>query len=96
MRQAYVVTYDVCDDKRLRKVYRVMKGYGEHIQLSVFRCELDPRELIELRTRLSREIHHIEDQVLFIDMGPAEGRGMDSITSVGRAWVPPDRRPIVV
>lgn len=96
MRQAYVITYDVSDDKRLRKVYRVMKGYGEHIQLSVFRCELDARELVELRVRLSREIHHLEDQVLFIDMGPADGRGLDSIASLGRPWIPPDRRPIVV
>jgi len=28
MRHTYVVTYDICDPKRLRKVYRLMLGWG--------------------------------------------------------------------
>jgi len=27
----YLVTYDICDPKRLRKVYRLMRGYGDHL-----------------------------------------------------------------
>ena len=52
MRQTYIVTYDVCDPKRLRRVFKTLKGYGDHLQLSVFRCELSHRELVELRARL--------------------------------------------
>jgi CRISPR-associated protein Cas2 len=37
MRQAFVVSYDVCCPKRLRKVFRVLRGFGDHVQLSVFR-----------------------------------------------------------
>src|SRR5690606_35574631 len=44
MRTAYVVTYDICEPKRLRRVYRIMLGYGDHLQYSVFRCELTDRE----------------------------------------------------
>jgi CRISPR-associated protein Cas2 len=96
MRQAYVVTYDVCDPKRLRKVYKLMCGYGDHLQLSVFRCELNKRELVELRGRLGALINHQEDQVLFVDIGPVEGRGEGSISAVGRPYIAPTRRAIVV
>lgn len=73
MRQTYIVAYDISDPKRLRKVFKLMKGYGDHVQLSVFRCELTHRALVELRTRLSGIIHHDQDQVLFVDVGPEEG-----------------------
>lgn len=95
MRQAYVVTYDVCDPKRLRVVFKIMKGYGEHLQLSVFRCELDARDLVELKGRLREAIHHEEDQVLFVDMGPANGRGRECISAIGLPYAPPDDSPII-
>ena len=96
MRKAYVVTYDISDPRRLRAVYRLMRGYGQHIQLSVFRCELSRTELIELRDRLTDAIHHSHDQILFIDLGPTDGRGRDCIRSLGRAYTPPDRGPVII
>ena len=38
MRQSYLVCYDISDDKRLRKVFKTMRGYGDHLQYSVFEC----------------------------------------------------------
>ena len=70
MRQTYIVTYDVSSPNRLRRVFKTLKGYGDHLQLSVFRCELNHRELVELRARLGGIIHHDQDQVLFVDVGP--------------------------
>ncbi len=96
MRQMYVVTYDICDPKRLRKVYKYMLGWGEHLQLSVFQCELTHRELVELRAGLARIIHHLEDQVLFVDVGPVEGRGSDSISALGKPYIDIDRLAVVV
>ena len=96
MRQTYIVAYDVSDPKRLRKVFKLMKGYGEHVQLSVFRCELTHRALVELRARLGGTINHDEDQVLFVDVGPEEGRGIDSISAIGRAYSAPERCAMVV
>lgn len=95
MRHTYVVTYDICDPKRLRKVFRLMLGYGDHLQLSVFQCELNPRELVELKHALGEIIHHSEDQVLFASVGPVEGRGSQSIESLGRAYVDPERMAVV-
>lgn len=95
MRRSYIVTYDISDPKRLKKVFKLMLGYGDHIQLSVFQCELNSRELVELRHALGEVIHHTEDQVLFANLGLVEGRGSESIESLGRAYVDPERIAIV-
>ncbi|MBX3131246.1 MAG: CRISPR-associated endonuclease Cas2 [Polyangiaceae bacterium] len=96
MRQIYIVSYDISDPKRLRRVFQTMRNWGDHIQLSVFECELTDRELVELRTELASVIHHGEDQVLFIDVGPVAGRGDRSIESLGRTYFPPERLAVVV
>ena len=74
MRNVYLVAYDICDSKRLRRVYKAMRGYGDHLQFSVFRCELSDRERAEMISELGGLIAHDEDQVLVIDIGPADGR----------------------
>jgi CRISPR-associated protein Cas2 len=96
MRQAYIVSYDVSDPRRLRQVFKVMRGYGDHLQLSVFRCELNDRELIELRAKLASIIHNDQDQVLFIDLGPADGKAKQAIRSLGRTYTHPERHAVVV
>lgn len=96
MRRAYIVSYDISDPKRLRKVFKILRGYGDHLQLSVFRCELDRRELVELRADLSDAINHREDQVLFVDLGPAQGRGAGCIKALGRAYTHPERHAVVI
>ena len=96
MRQTFIVSYDVSDPKRLRRVFQLLRGWGDHLQLSVFQCELSPRELVALRAGLAEIIHHDEDQVLFIDVGPVEGRGSTSIEALGRAYTCPERHAIVV
>ena len=96
MRQAYIVSYDISDPKRLRRVYKVMLGFGEHLQLSVFRCELNKRELVELRAKLAKIVHHDQDQVLFVDIGPVDGRGAGSIAYIGRPYAPPQRRSVIL
>ncbi|HWZ92346.1 MAG TPA: CRISPR-associated endonuclease Cas2 [Polyangiaceae bacterium] len=96
MRHTYIVTYDICDPKRLRKVYKAMLGWGEHLQLSVFQCELNHRELVELRVALDRLIQHNEDQVLLVDVGVAQGGAEGSISALGRPYIDPERIAIVV
>lgn len=96
MRQRYIVTYDIADPARLRKVFKLMKGYGEHLQLSVFRCDLTLKTLATMKAALSEAIHALEDQVLIIDVGPTEGRGEDVFESLGKAYVDEGRKPNVV
>lgn len=86
MRQRYLVTYDICDAKRLRKVFKLLKGFGEHLQFSVFRCDLGRMELAQLKIQLIAVIDAAQDQVLLVDVGPAEGRGAEVFESVGRPY----------
>jgi len=83
MRTTYIVTYDVADEKRLRRVFRLCKDYGTHLQFSVFECDLSPREKIEFEEKLKSEIKADKDQVLFIALGPALGRGDRVISALG-------------
>jgi CRISPR-associated protein Cas2 len=96
MRNSYLVCYDICEDKRLRKVFQLMRGYGDHLQYSVFECQLTPVDLVKLRRDLGGIIHHKEDQVLFIDLGPSEGRGDRVITALGKPYTNLDSPCIVV
>ena len=96
MRNSYIVTYDISDDKRLRKVFKTMRGFGDHLQYSVFECQLTPKDLVRLRTALAKVIHHTEDQVLFVDLGPAEGRGDRVIAALGRPYTAVDAPCLVV
>lgn len=81
----YIVSYDVCDKKRLRLVHKTMLGYGEPLQYSVFCCDLSPSARIMLIAEVSEIIDHREDQVMLINIGPADRRGAQSIETVGKA-----------
>ena len=43
MRNRYIVTYDITDDRRRTAVYKCLRGFGDHLQYSVFRCDLVDR-----------------------------------------------------
>jgi len=96
MRTTYLVCYDITEDKRLRKVFKTCRNFGDHLQFSVFECDLSPAERIELETALSDIIKHDEDQVIFVSLGPAEGRGERVITSLGLPYVKLDAPCYVV
>ena len=50
----YLICYDIRDAKRWRKAYKVLKGYGESLQYSIFRVRLTGRDLEQLRLRLEQ------------------------------------------
>jgi CRISPR-associated protein Cas2 len=96
MRQSYLVSYDIADEKRLRRVFKTMRNYGDHLQFSVFECQLTQTDLARCRRDLGSIIHHDEDQVLFVNLGPAEGRGDRVITALGQPYVSIDAPCIVI
>lgn len=96
MRKSYLVCYDISDEKRLRKVFKIMRAHGDHLQYSVFECQLRSTDLVQLKAELDSVIHHGEDQVLFVDLGPAEGRGDRVITALGKPYSALDAPCIVV
>ena len=85
MRTRYIVSYDIADPQRLRRVHRTMRGYGDPLQYSVFRCDLSSSERVLLIEALTPIINHREDQVMLIRLGPADGQACESIETIGRA-----------
>ena len=96
MRNTYLVCYDICDDKRLRRVFQTMRGYGDHLQYSIFECQFTATDLAKCRAELAAIINHTEDQVLFVSLGPAAGRGDRVITALGKAYTAVDAPCIIV
>jgi CRISPR-associated protein Cas2 len=96
MRSTYIVSYDIADDKRVKKVFKAMRDFGDHLQYSVFECQFTPADLARCRAALADIIHHEEDQVLFILLGPSEGRGDRVINALGKPYTTLDGPCIVV
>lgn len=96
MRRIYLVTYDIADDKRLRLVFKKMNGYGEHLQYSVFQCELSDKERVQMIAELSNIIHHKEDQVLVFSLGAAESYNANATVAIGKPYEFVERHAVVV
>lgn len=96
MRHYYIVTYDVADPKRLRKVFNTMKGYGSHLQLSVFQCDLTARDVVEMTYALQAVIHKDQDQVLILDLGPSEGNPIKGVRHLGKPMTIEQRKATIV
>jgi CRISPR-associated protein Cas2 len=91
----YLVTYDISDPKRWRRVFKLMKGYGDWLQLSVFQCRLSRKRHAELIALLDGIIHHNEDHVLIINIGPAESV-KPQVVSLGKEFEVLERQPVIV
>lgn len=91
----YIVTYDISDQKRWRRVFRIMKGYGQWLQLSVFQCRLTARRRADMAARLEREIKRDNDHIIIVDVGPAD-RVNPRIESLGKSFQSKTRQAIIV
>jgi CRISPR-associated protein Cas2 len=96
VKHCYMVIYDISNPKRVKKVFKTMKNYGEHIQFSVFLCRLDKKRLEEMKRDLSKVIEPEEDQVISINIGPEHSLPRLDITHLGRAPLIEQRSAIVI
>jgi len=96
MRTTFLVCYDIANDKRVKQVFKACKNWGNHLQYSVFECDLNAMERMAMEEELRGLIHHGEDQILFISLGPSEGRGDRVISSLGLPYVKIDAPCYVV
>ncbi|WFN36463.1 CRISPR-associated endonuclease Cas2 [Methanomicrobium antiquum] len=81
--RVYIVSYDISDSKRLYRVHKTMKGFGEPVHYSVFRCNLSDKDKIELIAILSEIIKHDEDRIMIIDLGFLDGYVDRRISLIG-------------
>jgi len=69
-----LVSYDVALDdetgaRRLRRVAKACKDFGQRVQYSVFECIVDPAQWAVLKQRLIREIDEEKDSLRFYYLG---------------------------
>jgi CRISPR-associated protein Cas2 len=91
----YIVAYDISDQRRWRRVFRLMNGYGEWLQLSVFQCRLSQRRRIELKFALGEIIDNALDHVVILDLGPAASI-RPRVESLGKPFTVVERGPVIV
>ena len=58
----YIAVYDISDDKERAKAAKILEGFGERVQESVFECYLSGN----LRTRLLRRFEKLELKTGFL------------------------------
>lgn len=90
-RKLWIVCYDISDAGRLRRVYKTMRGYGDHLQFSVFRCLMSDAQRKQLEADLLEVLSLEADQVMFIPLGRPEGPGERGVYTLGVALCQPER-----
>jgi CRISPR-associated protein Cas2 len=96
MRRCYLVCYDIRNPKRLRRVHKVLKGYGEAWQLSVFFCVLKDIDRVRLQADLEEQMNLKEDQAMILDLGPNEEQARKAATVVGQPLPDQDSGIVVI
>lgn len=91
----YLVSYDIANAKRLRRVAKCLESYGTRLQFSVFECPLDDTRLAQAKAALAEIIHTDHDQVLFVSLGPAAGDATLIIEALGLPYEVRSRVTIV-
>ena len=69
-----LVTYDVATtseggSRRLRRVAKICLDYGQRVQNSVFECQLDPAQYVQLKSSLLEIIDIKIDSLRFYNLG---------------------------
>ncbi|MCI5145815.1 MAG: CRISPR-associated endonuclease Cas2 [Candidatus Electrothrix sp. AR3] len=71
-----LVSYDVKSDrdgpKRLRRVAKICRDYGQRVQYSIFECIVPPEKWVVMRARLIDEIDVKVDSLRFYFLGSSD------------------------
>lgn len=59
----YIVAYDICNPRRLKKLHKTLQGYGIPLQYSIFYVELSTDLYIAMEADIVRIISKQEDDV---------------------------------
>ncbi len=89
-----VISYDIVDDRRRNRVARLLKGYLQRVQKSVFEGDLPPAREQRLLDRLSLMIEHDEDSIRVYVLCARCQQGL-RIIGQGRPVDPPDEDIVV-
>lgn len=70
-------------------------GNGDHVQFSVFLCQLSGVELARLKGKLAESLNARQDQIVILDLGPADNELASHFECIGKAYTPPARVMVI-
>ncbi|MBM7846596.1 CRISPR-associated endonuclease Cas2 [Herpetosiphon giganteus] len=50
----YLISYDIAVDKRRTRIAKILEGFGQRVQYSVFECDLTAKQYSKLRGKLHK------------------------------------------
>lgn len=74
-----VNTQDAAGRRRLRRVAKACRDFGQRVQFSVFECGVDPAQWTALRARLISEIDQGTDSLQFYHLGTNASRRIEHV-----------------
>ena len=77
----YIVAYDIPSDKRRRKVHKVLSGFGQWTQYSLFELFLSDKELVLLQNKLEKLLNEEKDSVRFYPLCSACIKQVETVGS---------------
>ena len=95
MRKRYLISYDISDDKRRNAVFKLLSDNGDHVQFSVFFADLNAVELIRLKAGLEEPLNQRQDQIIILDLGPADADITTRLECLGQPYNPPARVQVI-
>lgn len=76
----YIITYDIREDNRRNKIFKLLKGYVTPVQFSVFEGYVRREDVVLLQHQIRKLIHNRDDSVCFYRQC---ARCMDQIERLG-------------
>lgn len=91
-RRRHLIAYDIADPVRLRRIAKVMEGYGDRLQFSVFLCDLSATDAARWEAEVRDIMDLGVDSVVVIDLGTPRD---DTVRCIGAARRLPRRGPVI-
>ncbi|CDF59223.1 CRISPR-associated endonuclease Cas2 [Thermobrachium celere] len=75
----YVISYDIPKDRTRNRVSKVLEGFGQRVQYSLFECRLNNTQLQMLKVKLMKLINNNEDSIIIYRLTPEAQRFVEYI-----------------
>lgn len=77
----YVVAYDISSDKRRNKVHKILSGFGQWTQFSLFELFVTDKEFVLLQNKLEKALNTEKDSVRFYSLCAACLKQVETVGS---------------
>jgi len=77
----YIVAYDLSSNKRRNKVHKILSGFGQWTQYSLFELFVTDKELVLLQNKLEKVLNAEKDSVRFYPLCAACLKNVETVGS---------------